>query len=92
MATRFLSKAEAEANRTHVLATYRHLLRATRIAFTGDTETLTASRRFARTSFDANLRLEVGDVGTAQAIEHAQGVTRILRENVVQGKHKGGEK
>ena len=35
MATKFLSKAEGATNRTAVLATYRHLLRATGIAFKG---------------------------------------------------------
>lgn len=39
----YLSAAEKMANRTFVLATYRHLLRATRIAFRG----ISASARLA---------------------------------------------
>lgn len=44
------------------------------------------SRRFARESFNANSHLESGSVEIQQGIEHAQGVAKILRENVVQGK------
>ena len=118
MAPRFpISPAELRANRFAVLATYRHLLRATRIAFQGtlspllqhthdllsravalthinptdDQETLQASRQFAGDSFRQNRLLDSGGSMAAQGVEHAQGVTKILRENVVQGKNVGGE-
>ena len=57
----------------------------------GDTPTLHASRQFARDSFSKSRRLDPAGVEAAQGVEHAQGVTQILRENVVQGKHKEGE-
>lgn len=103
---------ETATNRIAVLATYRHLLRATRIAFdgkqqsqlfptqvplnnvhepyTGDNSTLTASRTYARAEFLRGRTLK--PMAASQAIEHAQGVTQILRENLVQGKNVGGEK
>ncbi|KAI7158476.1 hypothetical protein KC349_g4817 [Hortaea werneckii] len=91
MATKFLSPGEIAHNRSVVLATYRHLLRATGIAFRGDNDTLVASRKLAHESFAKNRRLELGGVEAGQGIEHAQGVAQILRENVVQGKNTGGE-
>ncbi|KAI4765004.1 hypothetical protein E4T52_00215 [Aureobasidium sp. EXF-3400] len=72
-------------NRTVVLSTYRNLLRATRIAFQGDDGTLQNSRKFARDSFDQNRRFKAGSIEAEKAVEHAQGVAQILRENVVQG-------
>ncbi|KAI4803573.1 hypothetical protein E4T44_11402 [Aureobasidium sp. EXF-8845] len=72
-------------NTTVVLSTYRNLLRATRIAFQGDDSTLQTSRKFARDSFDKNRRFKAGSIEAEKAVEHAQGVTQILRENVVQG-------
>ncbi|KAF2769656.1 hypothetical protein EJ03DRAFT_271894 [Teratosphaeria nubilosa] len=89
--SRQLSPAEIATNRAAVLATYRHLLRSTYIAFKGDTPTLKASRSLARESFAKNRRLEVGGIEAAKAIEHAQGVAQILRENVVQGRNVEGE-
>ncbi|KAI7170650.1 hypothetical protein KC316_g13951 [Hortaea werneckii] len=91
MATKFLNPGEIAHNRSVVLATYRHLLRATGIAFRGDNDTLVASRKLAHESFAKNRRLELGGVEAGQGIEHAQGVAQILRENVVQGKNTGGE-
>ncbi|KAF2488023.1 hypothetical protein BDY17DRAFT_243217 [Neohortaea acidophila] len=85
----YLSAAEKMANRTFVLATYRHLLRATRIAFRDDEPTLTASRHYARDQFRKDGRLASGSTEAGQCVEHAQDVTKILRENVVQGKKKG---
>ena len=107
----------AKVNEVAILRTYRHLLRATYIAFkgmyrydfwtaeclltyrasqlthqTGDTPTLTASRRFARDSFNTSRKLENGSVEAGQAIAHAQSVTKILRENVVQGTDMGADK
>ncbi|KAH0155262.1 hypothetical protein KCU67_g8781, partial [Aureobasidium melanogenum] len=72
-------------NKTVVLSTYRNLLRATRIAFQGDDSTLYNSRRFARDSFDQNRSIKAGSIEAEEAVEHAQGVAQILRENVVQG-------
>ncbi|KAG9953182.1 hypothetical protein KCU81_g6687, partial [Aureobasidium melanogenum] len=72
-------------NKTVVLSTYRNLLRATRIAFQGDDSTLYNSRRFARDSFDQNRGIKAGSIEAEKAVEHAQGVAQILRENVVQG-------
>ena len=37
------------------------------------------------------MRVPPGGREAAEAIEHAQGVTKVLRENVVQGKRKEGE-
>ncbi|KXT05530.1 hypothetical protein AC578_3712 [Pseudocercospora eumusae] len=92
MASRILTPIEIATNRYAVLSTYRHLLRATRIAFNGDMPTLSASRVFARSEFHKNKSLKPDSTEAAQGIEHAQGVTQILRENVVQGKNLGNEK
>lgn len=51
----------------------------------GDKETLVASRKFARESFNLNKGKASGTIEAEQGIEHAKGVTQILRENVVQG-------
>ena len=56
---------------------------------TEDTPTLLASRARARQSFAQNRRLDVGGEEAASALEHARGVTKVLRENVVQGVKKG---
>ncbi|KAK4493715.1 hypothetical protein PRZ48_014900 [Zasmidium cellare] len=79
-------------NRTAVLATYRYLLRATRIAFEGDKSTLKSARKLAQERFRENRSLPQGSPQAAAEVEHAQGVAIILRENVVQGKNVGGEK
>ncbi|KAK5169632.1 Mitochondrial zinc maintenance protein 1, mitochondrial [Saxophila tyrrhenica] len=91
MTSKYLSPADLATNRLAVLLTYRHLLRATRLAFGDDTPTLLASRAQARASFLSNAALEPGDTEATTAIEHAQGVTKILREHVVQGRNVGGE-
>jgi complex III assembly factor LYRM7 len=52
---------------------------------TGDDSTLQNSRKFARDSFDKNRRFKAGSIEAEKAVEHAQGVAQILRENVVQG-------
>lgn len=108
-----LSALEKLTNRSAALATYRHLLRATKIAFAGkfephnnaiqsqsadsvmlleDLPILRASRAHARDGFRKGRTLVSGSVEAAQGIEHAQGVTQILRENLVQGRNVGGEK
>ena len=76
----------ATHNRTAVLATYRYLLRATRIAFEGDKSTLKSARKLAQKRFRENKNLPQGSPQAASEVEHAQGVAIILRENVVQGK------
>ena len=65
---------------------YRHLLRATRIAFQGDYHLLHAARTQARTGFDNSRLLDADSAETMAAIKHAEGVTSVLRHNVVQGK------
>lgn len=54
-----------------------------------DLPTLHASRAYARNEFNNHSKLDSGSMEAAQGIEHAQGVTKILREHVVQGKHQG---
>lgn len=56
-----------------------------------DTRVKSAARTLARDGFIKNQKLESGSPEATQAIEHAQGVAQILRENVVQGVNKGGE-
>ena len=60
--------------------------------FPGDEPTFLAARRFARQEFRSKRQLGPGTTEVAQAVEHAQGVTQILRENVVQGRHVGEDK
>lgn len=55
----------------------------------GDLATLSASRQLARESYDTSRNLEPGTQEQDDAIKHVQSVTKILRENVVQGEHKG---
>ncbi|TKA28338.1 hypothetical protein B0A50_03805 [Salinomyces thailandicus] len=91
LASKFLSPAELANNRFVVRATYRHLLRATSIAFKGDTETLQASRALAHQTFQTNAhKLEPNSLEASTAVAHAQGVAQILREHVVQGRKKPG--
>ncbi|RKF63528.1 Mitochondrial zinc maintenance protein 1, mitochondrial [Erysiphe neolycopersici] len=68
------------------LAAYRHLLRSTRIAFQGDLPVLRASRLQARASFDENISLLPSSTECRDAIVYALDVSRVLRENVVQGR------
>jgi complex III assembly factor LYRM7 len=56
-----------------------------------DTRTLTASRRLAHAEFNRNRKLESGSIEASNEVERAQGVARILREHVVQGRKVGGE-
>jgi len=74
------------------LAAYRHVLRAARLAFQGDAPLLHAAQQQARAGFRQNASLSPDDPTVATAIEHAEGVARILRENIVQGKHIGENK
>jgi len=74
------------------LAAYRHVLRSARLAFHGDASLLHAAQRQARDAFRSNAALQADDPAIAKAIEHAEGVAKILRENIVQGKHVGDDK
>ncbi|KIX00998.1 uncharacterized protein Z518_10064 [Rhinocladiella mackenziei CBS 650.93] len=72
------------------LSAYRHLLRATRIAFQGDYHLLHAARVQARTGFDNMSSLDPSSDEALKGIEHAEGVASILRHNIVQGKQVEG--
>jgi complex III assembly factor LYRM7 len=67
------------------LNAYRHLLRATRIAFEGDHHLLHAARTQARAGFDKQTWLDSSSKDVTDAIAHAEGVAQILRHNIVQG-------
>ncbi|KAM0265380.1 hypothetical protein ACHAQJ_000222 [Trichoderma viride] len=66
------------------LAAYRHLLRASRIAFQGDVHVLSAAQNQIRQTFQENRALDSSS-SIQKAISHAEDVATILRENVVQG-------
>lgn len=70
------------------LSAYRHLLRATRIAFQGDFHLLHAARTQARTGFDSLRSLEPDSEEAVKGIAHAEGVASVLRHNIVQGKRR----
>ncbi|KAI9641663.1 Mitochondrial zinc maintenance protein 1, mitochondrial [Ciborinia camelliae] len=67
------------------LAAYRHLLRATRIAFNKDTTVLTSARKQVRNSFLSKRSLTPESPESISAIKHAEEVANFLRHNVVQG-------
>ncbi|KAI1343541.1 hypothetical protein F5Y15DRAFT_412325 [Xylariaceae sp. FL0016] len=71
------------------LPAYRSLLRAARIAFTGDERILSAARSSIRDGFRANAALEPSSPQSQDAVKHAEEVASILRSNVVQGKKEG---
>lgn len=87
------------------LSAYRHLLRATRIAFNGnaqepqnialltlagDTPLLHSARQQARQGFEKGRSLEPESTEAAKAVEHALGVSQILLHNIVQGRQVDG--
>ncbi|MCJ1415749.1 Mitochondrial zinc maintenance protein 1, mitochondrial [Xylographa parallela] len=73
------------------LTAYRHVLRATRIAFNGDARLLVSARHQARSSFAVNRALLASSPEAVAQIAHAEDVATILRQNVVQGqKVEGG--
>ncbi|KIW69478.1 hypothetical protein PV04_05353 [Phialophora macrospora] len=72
------------------LSAYRHLLRATRVAFQGDHYLLHAARNQARTGFDNLKSLDADSEEALKGIEHAEGVASVLRHNIVQGKRVEG--
>ncbi|MCJ1355290.1 MAG: Mitochondrial zinc maintenance protein 1, mitochondrial [Icmadophila ericetorum] len=67
------------------LAAYRHLLRATRIAFQGDNHILLSARHQARTTFSQNSTLAPESPEALTQIRHVEEVAVILRRNIVQG-------
>lgn len=71
------------------LQAYRSLLRATRLTFQGDERLLAGARDQIRAGFRDKASLSPSDPAVAPAVEHAQQVAAMLRENVVQGKHEG---
>ena len=73
------------------LAAYRHLLRATRIAFHEDFNLLHAARSQARVGFDKQSSLEPSSEEATKAIAHAEGVAQVLRHNIVQGVQGAGD-
>jgi len=74
------------------LVAYRHLLRSTRIAFQGDLPLLHAARQEVRNAFRKNASLLPEDAALAPAIAHAEDVSKILKENIVQGKKEKDDK
>ncbi|KAI1259060.1 mitochondrial zinc maintenance protein 1, mitochondrial [Xylariaceae sp. FL1019] len=73
------------------LPAYRSLWRAARVAFKGDQRMLTAAQSSIRDGFRANAALEPSNPDFSTAIQHAQEVATILRQNVVQGAKHGDE-
>ncbi|KFH42539.1 Mitochondrial zinc maintenance protein-like protein [Hapsidospora chrysogenum ATCC 11550] len=72
------------------LTAYRHLLRAARIAFQGDAPILSAAQSQIRNEF--RQRSTLSDTESVQAaVQHAEEVARVLRENVVQGRRTDGD-
>jgi len=74
------------------LAAYRHLLRSTKLAFAGDARLLHAARIQVRDGFRRNSSLHPEDPAYAAAIDHAEGVATLLRQNIVQGVPVGEDK
>jgi len=93
---------EPMPTREMALAAYRHLLRSTKIAFEGmrnnnclrqapnlllgDLPRLYAARRAARDGFESNESLSFDSKEATESIQHAEDVSRLLRENLVQGR------
>ncbi|KAK4119344.1 hypothetical protein N657DRAFT_666728 [Parathielavia appendiculata] len=73
------------------LQAYRHLLRAARIAFEGDTRTLDAARQQIRQGFRDKASLPASDPSVRPAIQHAEEVASFLKTNLVQGRRDSQE-
>ncbi|KAG6355466.1 hypothetical protein INS49_003428 [Diaporthe citri] len=71
------------------LQAYRSLLRATRLTFRGDERLLTNARDQIRAGFREKAALSPSDPAVAPAVQHAQQIAAMLRENVVQGRNEG---
>ncbi|KAH6973203.1 hypothetical protein BKA56DRAFT_593486 [Ilyonectria sp. MPI-CAGE-AT-0026] len=68
------------------LSAYRNLMRSARIAFQGDAPILAAAQVQIRNEFRQKASLDPADASVPAAIQHAEQVAKVLRENVVQGK------
>ncbi|KAF7845711.1 hypothetical protein BT93_L1033 [Corymbia citriodora subsp. variegata] len=73
------------------LRAYRHILRATRIAFRDDHHLMHAARIQARTGFNHASNIDPSTPEAQSAVAHAEEVAKILVENIVQGKRIEGE-
>ncbi|KAK1765098.1 zinc maintenance protein [Phialemonium atrogriseum] len=71
------------------LTAYRHLLRAARLAFHGDSPVLNAAQQQIREGFRQRASLSPSDPAVEPAIQHAEEVAQFLTANVVQGKKEG---
>ncbi|KAK0733793.1 mitochondrial zinc maintenance protein 1, mitochondrial [Lasiosphaeria miniovina] len=69
------------------LQAYRHLMRAARVAFEGDTRVLSAARQQIRDSFRETAGIDSPDVKAR--VQQAEEIASALRHNVVQGKKDG---
>ncbi|KAF2086691.1 mitochondrial zinc maintenance protein 1, mitochondrial [Saccharata proteae CBS 121410] len=72
-------------SRELAISAYRNLLRSTRIAFHGDVATLNAARAEVHKQFVAKRSLEPGSQESMDSLAYAAEVSKILRQNVVQG-------
>lgn len=72
----------------NALAAYRHGLRATRVAFNGDTRVLLAARTKMR---EGMVNPPNPELTTEQQIQHLEDVSVFLRRNLVQGRKQGDE-
>lgn len=70
------------------LNAYRHGLRATRVAFNGDSRMLLAARHKMR---DGMINPPNPELPVDKQVEHLEEVARFLRQNLVQGKKSGSE-
>ncbi|KAF7560053.1 hypothetical protein G7046_g4118 [Stylonectria norvegica] len=70
------------------LVAYRNLMRAARLAFQGDAPILSAAQTQIRSEFRQQLP---SDSTVPDAIQRAEEVAKVLRENVVQGKQSDDE-
>ncbi|PHH58975.1 hypothetical protein CDD81_3979 [Ophiocordyceps australis] len=73
------------------LAAYRSILRAARLAFKDDAPILASAQTQARAQFQEKASLDPAGPDAKAAIQHAQDVAKILRENVVQGRKADGQ-
>lgn len=68
------------------LNAYRHGLRATKVAFNGDTRMLLAARQKMR---EGMINPPKPELPVDEQIQHLEEVARFLRQNLVQGKKSG---
>ncbi|KAL2757859.1 hypothetical protein ACRALDRAFT_2099954 [Sodiomyces alcalophilus JCM 7366] len=73
------------------LAAYRNVMRAARVAFQGDDRVLLAARQQIRNGFREKAQLAPTDPAIQPAIQQANEVATVLRQNVVQGKRLADE-